>query len=144
MKNSFSLLFYIKKSKADAAGRANIYLRITVNGKRAELSIQRKILIENWNAQTSMARGNSPESQEINRHITTIKNRMYTIEQRLISEEKPFTATVLRDIYLGKDSNSKMLLEIFEEHNKKAEKLVGQDFAPGTIERYKTAKKHVS
>lgn len=78
MKNSFSLLFYIKKSKADAAGRANIYLRITVNGKRAELSIQRKILIENWNAQTSMARGNSPESQEINRHITTIKNRMYT------------------------------------------------------------------
>ena len=144
MKNSFSLLFYIKKSKADAAGRANIYLRITVNGKRAELSIQRKILIENWNAQTSMTRGNSPESQEINRHITTIKNRMYTIEQRLISEEKPFTATVLRDIYLGKDSNSKMLLEIFEEHNKKAEKLVGQDFAPGTIERYKTAKKHVS
>jgi len=144
MKNSFSLLFYIKKSKADSAGRANIYLRITVNGKRAELSIRRKILIENWSTETNMARGNSPESQEINRYITTIKNRLYTIEQRLISNEKLVSATTLRDIYLGKDSNNKMLLEIFEEHNKKAQKLVGQDFAPGTIERYKTAKKHVS
>lgn len=144
MNNSFSLLFYIKKSKADSAGRANIYLRITVNGKRAELSIRRKIIIVNWNAETNMARGNSPKSQEINRYITTIKNRMYNIEQRLISDEKVVSATMLRDLYLGKDSNSKMLLEIFEEHNKKAEKLVGQDFAPGTIERYKTAKKHVS
>lgn len=144
MNNSFSLLFYIKKSKADNAGRANIYLRITVNGQRAELSIRRKILIENWNSETNMARGNSPNSQEINRYITTIKNKMYTIEQRLISDEKLVSATILRDLYLGKDSNRRLLLEIFEEHNKKAEKLVGKDFAIGTIERYKTAKKHVS
>jgi integrase len=37
-----------------------------------------------------------------------------------------------------------MLLEIFLAHNNKIEKLVGKEFAPGTIERYKTAKKHVS
>ncbi len=37
-----SLLFYLKKSKADSEGRAMIYLRITVDGKRAELSTGRK------------------------------------------------------------------------------------------------------
>jgi site-specific recombinase XerD len=36
-----------------------------------------------------------------------------------------------------------MTLEIFQNHNDKIEKLVGKDFALGTIERYCTAKKHV-
>ncbi|MEM9001759.1 MAG: Arm DNA-binding domain-containing protein [Bacteroidota bacterium] len=35
----------MKKSKADREGRAMIYLRITVNGKRAELSTGRKIVL---------------------------------------------------------------------------------------------------
>ncbi len=43
MKNSFSQLFYIKRCKTDSHQKTNIYLRITVNGKRSELSIQRKV-----------------------------------------------------------------------------------------------------
>jgi hypothetical protein len=35
-----------------------------------------------------------------------------------------------------------MLIPIFQEHNDKVEALVGQDFAPGTLERYKTSLKH--
>ena len=115
-----------------------------MNGQRAELSIRRKISVENWNTQANSARGNSKESQEINRYITVIKNKIYSIEQQYISEGKPITAISLRDSYLGKDSNKKMLLEIFEDHNKKVNKLIGSDFAAGTAERYRTAKKHVS
>ncbi len=144
MNNSFSLLFYIKKCKADKSGRANIYLRITMDGQRAELSIRRKVLVDKWNSDMNMARGSSDESLGINRYISTIKNKIYTIEQRCVSEGKPVTAISLRDSYLGKDSDKRMLLEIFEEHNKKVDKLVGSDFAAGTAERYKTAKKHVS
>lgn len=71
MNNSFSLLFYIKKSKADSSGRANIYLKITMDGQRAELSIRRKVLIDKWNSDMNMARGSSDESLEINRYIST-------------------------------------------------------------------------
>jgi site-specific recombinase XerD len=35
-----------------------------------------------------------------------------------------------------------MLVPIFQEHNDKVETLVGQEFAPGTLERYKTSLKH--
>ncbi|MCK0124538.1 site-specific integrase [Gelidibacter sp. F2691] len=143
MNNSFSLLFYVKKSKADTTGKANIYLRITLDGKRVELSIRRKILIENWIASSNMAKGNSQESQEINRYIVTIKNKIYLLEQHLINKGLKVSATGLRDAYLGKDTNDKMLLEIFQDHNDKVEKLVGKDFAAGTLERYKTAKKHI-
>lgn len=143
MNNSFSLLFYVKKSKADTAGKANIYLRITLDGNRTELSIRRKIHIDNWIASSNMAKGNSQESQEINRYIIAIKNKIYQIEQNLIHQGLAVTAKAIRDVYLGKGSNDKMLVQIFQEHNDKVEKLVGKDFAAGTLERYRTAKKHI-
>ncbi|GAA3508480.1 site-specific integrase [Aquimarina addita] len=115
-----------------------------MDGQRAELSIRRKVLVDKWNSDMNLARGTSDESLEINRYINTIKNKLYSIEQQRVSDDKPITAILLRDLYLGKDSNKKMLLEIFEEHNKKVNKLIGKGFAAGTAERYKTAKKHVA
>mgnify|MGYP001827507421 CR=1 FL=1 len=49
-----SLLFYLKKSRPDREGRAMIYLRITVNGKRAELSTGRQTYPYKWNASTCL------------------------------------------------------------------------------------------
>lgn len=37
-----------------------------------------------------------------------------------------------------------MLLEVFQEHNNQVEQLIGQDFAAGTAERYRSAKKHLA
>src|SRR5690606_26341759 len=143
MGNSLSLLFYIKKSKADSSGHTNIYLRITVDGHRAELSIRRKVPIEYWNAETSQARGNSAASQEVNRLMTSIRSKIYSIEQEHLNKGKNITAIGLRDAFLGKNEINRMVLEIFKEHNDKVEQLIGKDFAPGTAERYKTAKKHI-
>ncbi|TKC56562.1 hypothetical protein FBD94_22880 [Pedobacter hiemivivus] len=50
MKTNFSLLFYLKKSKNYIKGAASIYLRITVEGKRAELATRRECEPEQWNA----------------------------------------------------------------------------------------------
>jgi len=87
-----SILFYIKKSKANPQGYSNIYLRITLDGKRAECSINRKVHIDLWNTKSQKALGNSPENQEINREIDFIKNKIYTIEQKLqrAAERKRF------------------------------------------------------
>ena len=38
MNKTFGLLFYLKKSKVDAQGKCPIYLRITIDGKRSEIS----------------------------------------------------------------------------------------------------------
>lgn len=49
MKNAhtFSILFWLKLANAKN-GKAPLYARITVNGKRAELSLKQKITISNW------------------------------------------------------------------------------------------------
>lgn len=70
MSLSLSLLFYIKKSKADTIGKANIYIRITYNGKRAECSLHRKVFIKDWEAKTQKVNGKSDEAQLINSEIS--------------------------------------------------------------------------
>ncbi|MFD1292339.1 site-specific integrase [Lutibacter holmesii] len=143
MKNSLSQLFYIKKTKIDSNQKTNIYLRITVNSRRAELSIQRKVHIDKWNSSANRVKGYSREAQEINQYIDLISNKINKIHQQFIEDNKPFTAIQIRDKYLGKDENQKMLLKIFQDHNEQVEKLVGKDFAAGTVLRYKTAKSHI-
>jgi len=49
MKTNFSLLFYLKKPKNHQNGLVPIYLRITVNGKRAETSTGRECVPVLWN-----------------------------------------------------------------------------------------------
>lgn len=144
MNNSFSLLFYIKKSKADSLGNANIYLRITVDGKRAEFSIRRKIHPTRWSTETGLAKGSSKEIQELNRYISSIKNRIYHYQQRFIEKGLPITAEKLRDAFLEKNNNPKMLLEEFKKHNDNIKSLIGIDFAPNTLIRYKTTLNHIT
>jgi len=143
MKNSFTQLFYIKKTKLDSNQKTNIYLRITVNGRRSEVSVQRKISIEKWNQSANRARGFSNESQEINQYLDLISNKINKIHQRFVDENKTFTAQNIRDKFLGIDENQKMVLKIFQDHNNQVDKLVGKEFAALTAKRYKTAKKHV-
>lgn len=143
MTYNLSLLYYIKKSKADSTGYANIYLRITVNGKRAELSINKKVHISKWNAQANVVMGFSEKVKTLNSYLNHIKNKFYKLEQEFILADKEITAKNLRDAYLGKNEDIKMILEIFADHNAMVDSLVGKDYAEGTAERYRTAKKHL-
>ena len=50
MNKTFSLLFYVRKSKKLANGTAPIYLRITIDGKAREMTTKRHIEPERWNS----------------------------------------------------------------------------------------------
>ena len=41
--------FYLKNGRENAKGQSPVYLRITLNGQRTEISTNRSILEENWN-----------------------------------------------------------------------------------------------
>ena len=134
-----SLLFYLKKSKPDSEGRVMIYLRITVNGKRAELSTGRKTFPHKWKVSLSMVQGFSEDVRQLNAYLNKMRTDLYKQAEKLKENDLPITA-----IYLGKDQKYKMLLEIFQEHNDQVESLIGKDFAAGTAERYRTARNHLA
>lgn len=142
MSDNLFQLFYIRRStKKDE--QASIKLRVTIDGKRAEASVQRKITCHLWNASAGRATGSTIEAQRVNRYLNKVENKVYQFYQRLLDQNQPFTAKQLIELYIGKKEKHKMLLEIFQEHNDQVKRLIGIDFAKGTLERYKTAKMHV-
>ncbi|MCL8007677.1 site-specific integrase [Gelidibacter japonicus] len=143
MQNTFSLLFYPKRNDIDNDGNTPIYLRITVNGKRSEISINRKIPLNKWNSIAGKIKGTTSDVRELNQYMDSIKYRVQSIYNNLIREGRPITPITIKNRFLGKDVKVKMILQIFQQHNDKVEKLVGKDFAAGTLERYKTARKHL-
>ena len=142
MNKTFNLLFFIKKNKIRTNGTAPIYLRITIDGKAAEIAAKRYIDPKKWDNKAHKAVGNSQEAKILNAYLKTLEQQVYDFHYLMLKEEDFVTAESLKSKLLGTDVTTRMLIPIFQEHNDKVEALVGQDFAPGTLERYKTSLKH--
>ncbi|WP_289022334.1 site-specific integrase [uncultured Salegentibacter sp.] len=145
MQNLLSILFYIKRSKTNKQGKVPVYMRITYNGKRAEVSTMRRVELNKWNSKANCFKGQSNEAKSINRHLDIMKNRLYTIFQKLQDSDENISAAVLKDIFIGNDDSSKKgILEMFQDHNLRMEKLVNKDYSFRTLQRYETTKKHLT
>ena len=144
MNHSFSQLFYLKGKHFQKDVKVPIYLRLTVNGQRTELSISRKVDPEKWNARTGKMKGTNLEANELNSYLDTVRNKINKIHAQLIDENKPFTSSEIKNLYVGKGEKLKMLIKLFDEHNQQMEKLVGIEFALGTYKRYHTTRSHIA
>ena len=91
MKNavSFGICFIPKSSKAKN-GTAPLYARITVNGERIELSLQRRITLILWNEKRSRLKGHSKESKQVNPFLDHTYNKIYKAFRQLQEENKLF------------------------------------------------------
>ena len=143
MQNLLSILFYIKRKKEDQQGKVPVYMRITYDGKRAEISTMRKVESKRWNSKGNIVNGSSSEAKLINRNLDIMRNRVHEIHQKLVDGNDEINVTVIKNMYLGNNEENKSILNMFEEHNSRMEKLVGKHFSFRTLQRYKTTKKHL-
>ena len=65
-RNSFNVLFFIKKAKLLKNGEASVCMRITVNGARVENNIRKSIEPALWNQAKECAKGKSRKSCDLN------------------------------------------------------------------------------
>ena len=144
MNKTFGLLFYLKKSKANASGKLPIYLRITIDGKRTEISTKRTIEIEKWSVEANKAIGRTEDVRELNAYLDSLISRVYQSHRDLIQDNKEVTAETLKNKFLGVEEKQVTLITLFKEHNKRVEKLIGKGYSTGTLDRYKTVFKHVN
>jgi len=143
METSFGLLFYLKKSNNFREAEVYIYMRITVDGHSAEISTKRKCKPENWNVAAGRLKGKTDVVKSCNAYLDTLQQKVFEAKRKLIETDKELNAENIKNLLLGKDNGKKyMLLEVFQYHNDQMAALVGQEYAPGTLERYKTSYKH--
>ena len=142
MNTSVSILFYIKRAKANNLGVCPIYTRITVNAKRFEFSTNKYINPDKWSSEGSKVKGTSEEARTINSHLDYLKNQVLEAEKRLFKKDIKVSSESLKNELMGIDETKRMLIPIFQDHNNRIKELVGKEYAPGTLERYKTSLSH--
>lgn len=134
VRSSFSILFFIRESKARKSGKAPIELMITVNGERCTLSTGKQVPIDKWDKTKQQVKGKDEEAQSLNNYLKAIKAKLYQKEAELLDRGFIITAELLRDAYFDKVESlkEKTLFEAFEEHNREQEKLVGNGVSKAT------------
>ncbi len=146
-RNTFKTLFYVKKTRVAKNGEVPVMLRITVNGQRAETSVNLKVNPKFWNAVAGRSIGDSRRDYEVNARIDTIRARVMQIHRQMELDGEPISAQKVVDKYLGRVDKQKaeaevMLLDLFREHNQKCRALAGKGMAPATVKRYETSLRH--
>jgi site-specific recombinase XerD len=87
-------------------------------------------------------KGTSEEARTINGHLENLKALVLKSESNLLKKDIPINDETFKNEMFGTKERRRMLVPIFEEHNRKIKELLGTEYAPGTLERYRTSLKH--
>lgn len=134
VRSSFAILFFIRESRVRKDGTASIEIVLTVNGERCAFSTGKRVKSCNWDKTKQQVKGKDEEAQSLNNYLKAIKAKLYQKEAELLDRGFIVTAELLRDAYFDKVESlkEKTLFEVFEEHNREQEKLVGNGVSKAT------------
>ena len=144
-KDSFRVAFFLRRNVLKN-GESPVFMRITVNGQRAENNIQKSILPNLWSQAKERASGTSRTAVDLNRFIEEARIKVHAIVTELQQENEPVTATVVQQRFYGinpKKKKEKTILEVIQAHNDEAEKLIGKDYTKTTVYRYKSMMRYL-
>lgn len=148
MKNSdgLALLFWANKAKSDQNGEMPVYARVTIMGKRAEISLRKKVAPEKWDAKAGMMKGNSEDARAFNKQIFNVDTDLREIYDQYKQSGYRCTAEELKNKYQQEETqvSCKLLLEVFDHHNQEVAALVGKDLVKATLTKYETIRSKVA
>ncbi|MEO2053071.1 MAG: site-specific integrase [Allomuricauda sp.] len=141
MKSSttFSILFWADFARAKD-NQASLYARITVNGKRATISLKRKVTVGDWDIHRNRAKGNSQKSRMLNRYLDDTYTYLFECYRELKAQHKLITAQSVKARYMGEDDTSRSVQDIIDYHN---DDMKGK-LKWGTQKNYFTTQRYIS
>lgn len=142
MQAKISILFFIKRSKPNAMGLVPIYMRLTVSGRRIESSTNRFVNPDNWLTSAAKVKPNCCDAKSINTHLDLLRKQTLDYQMELLLKGIAVNADNMRNKMTGADTGKFSLVKVFQDHNDQIKALLGKEFAPGTLERYKTSHSH--
>ncbi len=142
LETSFSILFYLKKPIGYTKGEVPVYMRVTANCQPKEIATKQACDPERWNSQAQRAKGTNEKSKTLNAFLDTLERKVQEARLKLLEGNTPITAEGIKNILTGKGEKPRMLLEVFQHHNDQLAALVNTEFAPATVQKYKTSLEH--
>ena len=137
--NTFGVLFYLKVQKVSSQGKMPICARITVNGKRTEISVKRSVTASEWDSKKGMPRGSRKEIAELSMFLNQFKAKIITIYQQMLLTDVVIDGPAIREKMLGTGKLAPTLLGLIEHHNKQQI----HKLAHGTMKNYYTTQRYI-
>lgn len=135
---TFSILFWIYGKRA-VNNKANIYIRVTLNGQRVNISLKKKINIDTWDEKLQRAKGTVKDSRILNLYLNDVQSKVYRIYQDFKKEEKPFTSQMVKARFLGEDRRRFSFQNLIDYHNEKMQHKLHKN----TMGQYKTSQRYM-
>jgi hypothetical protein len=82
----FNLLFYLRKPKNNTRGKQLVYMHITIDAARLELSAQRECESERWNPRSGRAKGTKEDVRELNAYLDSLQAKVYEAHRSLLDK----------------------------------------------------------
>ncbi len=135
---TFSIHFWLNMSKKKG-DLAPIYARITVDGKRAEISLKRDLLVSYWDTKSKRAKPRTSGATMLNGYLDNVYSNLLDCHKQLTAEFIVITAHNIKSRFLGEDEQHKTLLELVDYHNKNMQLVLKF----GTLKNYFTTEKYL-
>ncbi len=135
---TFSVLFFVRKHHNDTK-KLFIYARVTVDGKRSEISLKRSVPVNHWDVSKGRARGTAPKARMMNQYLDQIYTKFLDCHKQLSSENKVVTAQNIKARFYGNDEHQKSLVELMSYHNSHMKNVL----KPGTMKNYRTTETYL-
>lgn len=143
-KHRFSLLFRLKKPKNYTGGNIPVYMRITIDSVRVELSTNREFDPGRWNFVFGRALGKKEDALTLNTYLDTLQVNIYEAHREILAAKDVPTVEKIKNMITGRNvERPRMLLEIFSDHNNQMGKLIeNEEYAKGTLTHFGTTLRH--
>ena len=144
-RRTFSIMFFIRRTRLRKNLEAPVMMRITVNGERTDIAIQRTILPEQWNSDKGCAKSTTRVGKELNQCLDQIRLQVYHRHQELLSRNLDVTAASLKGAYqngIGEEDVPN-LLDLYHEHNSNLKSMIDKGLSRATYIRHETSRRNL-
>ncbi len=126
-----SIVFVTRKLNLEV-GNIRLYVRITIDGKRAEFSLNRELSVSLWDEKRKRGKGHSNYVISLNKYLDQVFTGLHEAHRQLLQEDIDISSKAVKARFLKEDERGKTLLDLIAYHNDTMSTVL----RPGTMKNY--------
>jgi|GEM_PF-263838 len=129
-----TLNYWLNQKKLNRDGLAPIYLRVTINGSRTEISSKISIPIEKWDSKNSKVKGKQPIDIRYNKQLADLAIQVHQSIDVLVQNKFPIKASNIKLAINGELIKKTILLDVYQDYLLHLKGRIGDNYTHSSFE----------
>lgn len=144
MRNTFNVLFYIKKKRASPEWKRPDHGAHHDQRRADAFSTRLSVAPEHWDVGMGRVAGRSNAAGRINEQLSNIHYHIERCYNKLFYEQSFVTPMMVKEMYFGANLRQETVLAFFRQHNEEFNRMVGISRSKATYYKYRCVCKHLA